>query len=219
MAVLQRFVYIREWLKFSQKNLKYKEVYRLNCALCPEKECYKGKDCLKIREDIKKLYHKDDIALIKTAAFIEANYYMEKTRIEEIIIFSEMMNYKKLGLAFCIGLENEAKDIYSIFKEHFKVYSACCKMCGIDKTKFNLENIDKSRKEVMCNPIGQASYFNSKKTDLNIIIGLCIGHDILFTEYSHAPVTTLAVKDRVLAHNPLGAIYSKYHRDKILKKK
>ena len=191
----------------------------MNCALCSEKECYKGKDCLKIKDEMKKLYQKNEITIIKNAAFIEAEYYMDKTRIEEIIIFSERMNYEKLGLAFCIGLENEAKEIYSIFKEHFKVYSACCKMCGIDKTEFDLDHIDSNRKEVMCNPIGQASYFNSKKTHLNIIIGLCIGHDILFTEYSNAPVTTLAVKDRVLAHNPLGAIYSKYHRNKISKKK
>ena len=31
-----------------------------------------------------------------------------------------------------------------------------------------------------------------------------MGHDLLFTEHSHAPVTTLVVKDRILAHNPLG---------------
>jgi len=70
----------------------------------------------------------------------------------------------------------------------------------------------------MCNPIGQATFLNQKKTDLNIIIGLCIGHDILFSNHSKAPVTTLAVKDRVLAHNPLGAIYSHYYLNKISNK-
>jgi uncharacterized metal-binding protein len=59
---------------------------------------------------------------------------------------------------------------------------------------------------------------NNEKTDLNIILGLCIGHDTLFTKYSEAPVTTLAVKDRVLAHNPLGAIYSAYHLNKLVAK-
>jgi uncharacterized metal-binding protein len=187
----------------------------LNCALCSEKECYNGKDCLEIKEEIKKLYQEHEISLIKTAAIIESKYYMKKTRLEEIILFSKKMNYKKIGLAFCVGLEKESREIYSIFKEHFKVYSICCKICGIDKTEFELEKIDKYRNEAMCNPIGQASFLNRKKTDLNIIIGLCIGHDMLFTEYSKAPVTTLAVKDRVLAHNPLGAIYSNYYRDKI----
>jgi uncharacterized metal-binding protein len=187
----------------------------LNCALCSEKECYNGKDCLESKEEIKKLYQEHEISLIKTAAIIETKYYMKKTRVEEIILFSKKMNYKKIGLAFCVGLEKESKEIYNIFREHFKVYAACCKICGIDKTEFELEKIDKNHNEAMCNPIGQASFLNGKKTDLNIIIGLCIGHDILFTEYSKAPVTTLAVKDRVLAHNPLGAIYSNYYRDKI----
>ncbi len=191
----------------------------LNCALCTEKECYNGKDCLKNRDEIKNIYNEHEISIIKTAAHIEAEYYMKKTRIEEIILFSESMNYKKIGLAFCFGLENESKEIFSIFKEHFKVYSTCCKICGIDKTEFELDKIDDNRYEAMCNPIGQASYLNRENTDLNIIIGLCIGHDIVFTEHSQAPVTTLVVKDRVLAHNPLGAIYSKYYLNKISHKK
>ena len=191
----------------------------MNCAVCPEKECRNGKDCLKLAEEMKELYGEREISLIKAAAFIEAEYYMKKTRIEEIILFGEKMGYKKIGLAFCIGLEKESREIYSIFKDHFKVYSTCCKVCGIDKTEFDLDKIDKTRDETMCNPIGQASFLNKKKTDLNIIIGLCIGHDILFTEHSETPVTTLAVKDRVLAHNPLGAIYSNYYRNKLNKSK
>jgi uncharacterized metal-binding protein len=191
----------------------------LNCAVCPEKECRNGKDCLKLAEEMKELYGEREISLIKAAASVEAEYYMKKTRIEEIILFGEKMGYKKIGLAFCIGLEKESREIYSIFKEHFKVYSTCCKVCGIDKTEFDLDKIDKTRDEIMCNPIAQASFLNKKKMDLNIIIGLCIGHDILFTEHSEAPVTTLAVKDRVLAHNPLGAIYSNYYRNKLNKSK
>jgi uncharacterized metal-binding protein len=48
------------------------------------------------------------------------------------------------------------------------------------------------------------------KTELNVVVGLCVGHDTLFTKHAAAPVTTFAVKDLVLAHNPLGAIYSGY---------
>ncbi len=191
----------------------------MNCAVCQEKECRNGKDCLKLAEEMKELYGEREIPLIKAAASVEAEYYMKKTRIEEIILFGEKMNYKKIGLAFCIGLEKESRKIYSIFKEHFKVYSVCCKMCGIDKTEFDLDKIDKTSYEAMCNPVGQASFLNEKETDLNIIVGLCIGHDILFTEHSEAPVTTLVVKDRVLAHNPLGAVYSNYYLNKLTKSK
>jgi len=188
----------------------------LNCASCPHKDCYDGKDCLDSKEEITKLYTEQDINLLKTSTSIESIYYMEKTRLEEIILFSEIMNYEKIGMAFCLGLEEESRIIHSIFKKHFKVYSVCCKVCGIDKSDFDLEKIEKNRKDSMCNPIGQAWFLNKKKTDLNIIIGLCMGHDLLFTEHSHAPVTTLVVKDRILAHNPLGAVYSKYYRNKLL---
>ena len=59
----------------------------------------------------------------------------------------------------------------------------------------------------MCNPIAQAVLLNEQKTQLNIVVGLCVGHDSLFYKYSDAMVTTLITKDRVLAHNPAGAVY------------
>ncbi|WP_274596750.1 DUF1847 domain-containing protein [Desulfurobacterium thermolithotrophum] len=52
---------------------------------------------------------------------------------------------------------------------------------------------------------------------MNVIVGLCIGHDMLFQMHSRAPVTTLIVKDRVLAHNPVGALYSNYYKRKLIK--
>ena len=60
---------------------------------------------------------------------------------------------------------------------------------------------------IMCNPILQAKILNNEKTDLNVIIGLCVGHDSLFYKYSDALCTTLVTKDKVLAHNPVGALY------------
>jgi len=59
----------------------------------------------------------------------------------------------------------------------------------------------------MCNPVMQAKYLNKNKTDLNVLIGLCVGHDSLFYKYAEAPVTTLVSKDRVLAHNTAAALY------------
>ena len=67
--------------------------------------------------------------------------------------------------------------------------------------------------ESSCNPLLQAEIFNTIKTDFNIIIGLCIGHDMLFTKYSKAPVTTLIVKDRYSGHNPVISLYSRYYKD------
>jgi uncharacterized metal-binding protein len=72
---------------------------------------------------------------------------------------------------------------------------------------------DPSKFEAACNPIVQAKLLNDARTDINIIVGLCVGHDMLFTMNSKAPVTTLIVKDRLLGHNPVIALYSGYHKD------
>jgi uncharacterized metal-binding protein len=40
--------------------------------------------------------------------------------------------------------------------------------------------------------------------------------DTLFIKYSQAPVTVFAVKDSMLAHNPLGAIYPGHYFSKRL---
>jgi len=69
----------------------------------------------------------------------------------------------------------------------------------------------------MCNPIAQAFVLNDEKSEFNIVMGLCVGHDSLFLKYSNAPCTVLAAKDRLLGHNPLAAIYTvdNYYRSLI----
>ena len=202
----------------------------MNCANCREKACAKGKDCTEIAEEAKMAYE-EDAGVLKSlcvSACIESRYYMKKTRIEELILYAHEMGYTKMGVAFCIGLGTEAEKLCTILSQHFEVASVCCKVCGIDKSHYELERLHNDKTvheeivteteqevEAMCNPIGQALILNREKTELNVILGLSIGHDILFTRYSVAPVTTFAVKDRVLAHNPLGALYSGYYLNRL----
>ncbi len=189
----------------------------MNCALCNIKLCYNGKNCTDIINNVKNYYEdEENNKIMNVASTIEALHYMKATRLEEVILFSKEMSYKHLGIAFCVGFSEEAKVLEEILNKHFAVSSVCCKVCGIDKKTYNLKQIDEHRFEAMCDPIGQAEILNKENTDLNIITGLCIGHDILFTKYSHAPVTTLIVKDRVLSHNPAGALYSGYYKKKFL---
>ena len=185
----------------------------LQCAQCESKECRDGKDCFSKGSNHKQLYQDSDIAkLHKAASAIEASYYGKETRLGEIILFAKQLQYKRIGLAFCIGLSEEAKVIEEILSKHFEVVSVCCKVCGIDKKDFDLPQILSENKEVMCNPAGQAQLLNDAGTQLNVLCGLCVGHDAILAKVSEAPVTTLIAKDRVLAHNPAGAIYSRYIR-------
>lgn len=107
--------------------------------------------------------------------------------------------------------------IKQILSEHFDVVSVCCKASGIEKETFDLEQIRSDTSELMCNPAGQADMLNRAATELNIVCALCVGHDAIFSMVSKAPVTTLIVKGRVPAHNPVAAVYCQYVRRRMLK--
>lgn len=135
------------------------------------------------------------------------------TRIERTAEYARLRGYKKLGLAFCAGLLKEAELLTNyLLNELFDVTAVCC-MCGaISSDDIRLPEEDKvapaGSRQAMCNPITQALVLNSENCDFNIILGLCVGDDTLFIQHSEAPVTLLAAKDRDLAHNPLGALYT-----------
>jgi uncharacterized metal-binding protein len=134
-----------------------------------------------------------------------------KTRIVEIYEFAEKMNYKRLGLAFCAGLAREAGIVAEILEARgFEVVSVLCKAGRTSKDRIGIKDAEKiyqGTEEAMCNPIFQAKLLNHAKTDFNVLMGLCVGHDSIFFKYAEAPTTVLAVKDRVTGHNPLAAIY------------
>jgi uncharacterized metal-binding protein len=135
-----------------------------------------------------------------------------KPRIIETIEFAHKMSYQRLGFVFCIGLRKEAKVVEKLFaSEGFEVVSAVCKLGRTPKESIGVQDDQKIRIgsfESMCNPIAQAFVLNEEKTEFNIVMGLCVGHDSLFLKYSNAPCTVLAAKDRLLGHNPLAAIYT-----------
>ena len=185
----------------------------LACAICAVKECYRqGLDCFRGLGNPTSVLDEEDRKVLECAAAVESTTYCQATRIEELLDFSARMGYRRLGIAFCIGLAEEARALHQILAGRFAVFSVCCKVCGMDKEKMGLPQIRENSRETMCNPVGQALLLASENTQLNIIVGLCLGHDILFTRHSQAPVTTLIVKDRVLAHNPAGALYSGYYK-------
>ncbi len=184
------------------------------CASCNTKECRNGRDCFGAAGRHREFYADETISrLHKASSAVEARHYCKEPRLRETMIFAGALGCRKLGLAFCVGLEAEAKIIAEIFSQQFEVVSVCCKVCGLPKSEFGLEQIHADKPaEIMCNPAGQAELLNGAGTDLNVICGLCVGHDAIFSMGSKAPVTTLIAKDRVLAHNPIGAVYSQYIR-------
>ena len=191
------------------------------CALCEDRECYQGKDCFGMQEESRRAFGEnlEDTHLSRVATSIESDGYMRWCRVQEVVEFARRMGYTHIGIAFCVGMVNEARAMQKILEsEGFRVSSVCCKMGGIEKSELDFKHLREGRYEAICKSIGQALLLNKAGTDLNLIVGLCVGHDILFTKYSEAPVTTVVVKDRVLAHNPAGALYSNYYARNIFNK-
>jgi uncharacterized metal-binding protein len=134
-----------------------------------------------------------------------------KPRIVEIIEFARKMNYQRVALVFCIGLRREASVVHEIFEgQGLEVISVVCKVGRVPKEAIGLSDDQKvapGSHESMCNPILQALIANRHKSQFNVLLGLCVGHDSLFFRHADAPTTVLAVKDRLLGHNPLAAVY------------
>ena len=177
----------------------------------------------KILESVEKQYDTQPElrALAIASAQTEASGYMRRTRIEDIMDFARRIGAKKIGIAHCIGLIEEARIAAEIFMAGgFEVQSVCCKVGSIPKEKVGLTDEEKVRPgtfEPLCNPVAQAALLANVGTQLNVVIGLCVGHDSLFFVHSKAPVTVLVAKDRVLGHNPVAALYTAHSYYKRLK--
>ncbi|AIF52432.1 DUF1847 domain-containing protein [Pelosinus sp. UFO1] len=209
---------------------KEKELSHLSCTDCSIYNCKSRSKqfpgfCLTtkdneghlIADDIEEIkFHlqgdEQDAVVARASAQVEGLFYGKLTRVEEIIEFANRINAKKIGIATCAGLIEEAKIFAEILKaKGLDSYSAICKVGSVDKAEIGILEEHKIRPgthESMCNPILQARILNYQKTDLNVVVGLCVGHDSLFTKYSDALVTTLVTKDRVTGHNPVAALYT-----------
>ena len=152
------------------------------------------------------------------AAEVETEHYCNAGRVEEMIYFAEKIGAKKIGIATCVGLLREAGIFARIMRSHgFEVVGIGCKAGAYPKEKMGIDKRCEVTGKNICNPILQAKFLNQQKTDLNVVIGLCVGHDSLFYKYSDAYVTTLIAKDRVTGHNPAAALYnaSSYYKNKL----
>lgn len=162
----------------------------------------------------------DNRKIMIASAEVEYEGYYQWTRVQEIMEFANKIGAKRIGIANCIGLINEARIFARILRSNgFEPYSVICKVAGQAKSSMGIPAQCESIGVAMCNPIMQARLLNEAHTDLNVVIGLCVGHDSLFYKYSDAYVTTLVTKDRVTGNNPAAALYTanSYYKKKFFK--
>jgi uncharacterized metal-binding protein len=142
------------------------------------------------------LYTESDLQMMRIA---EEARIPGKNRVEEIKNFARLAGYKRIGIAYCVALREEASKLKDMLASEFEVYSIDCFKDRIPSS----EMLGDNTRGISCNPAGQAAFLNENNTELNISFGLCMGHDIIFNQKSKAPVTTLIVKDREHKHNPI----------------
>ncbi len=186
------------------------------CAQCQVKGCSKplalgdnvvlpaGCPTLKLRqEDIIGKYTSDpdEFNMARSSAICSPDH--TEHRLAKTMRFAKMCGFDHLGLAFCNTLSKEAEAVAAVLvKNGFKLDSANCKVGRENREKLGAY----TSKNPMCNPICQAELLNEAGTQLNIVLGLCVGHDSLFIKHSKAPVTVLACKDHVYDNAPLRAL-------------
>ena len=138
--------------------------------------------------------------LLEVARSVEMDGYGVWPRVRELIEFAKRLDAKRIGVAFCAGLRKETDSLARILESHgFEMASVACTVNS------------------GCNPVGQAHVLNAQEVDIAVVMGLCLGHDMLFHRYVRAPVTNLVVKDRVTCHNPAAPLLSLYWQDRLAK--
>jgi len=142
------------------------------------------------------LYSNTDIQILRQA---EDSLNTKIDRVYEIIEYAKEAKINKIGIANCTTFIKEANQLEGLLtNEGFSVEKVHCKY---GKVQFN--ELVPGYNGISCNPAGQAKYLEDKGTELNIMMGLCLGHDMIFNSKSKAPVTPLLVKDRKLNHHTL----------------
>ncbi len=187
-----------------------------DCLACDYKKCLQGELCeLAGSALFSPTADRETERILEASLDISSEEDRTLCRLSELIYFCLEMRYQHIGVAYCIDLQEPAEILVRVLRRFFQVYPVSCKIGGMvfstDLTGPPGGEESKSVPSIACNPRGQAEVLNRLGTDMNVIVGICIGADCIFSRFSDAPVTTLFVKDRSLANNPIGAVYSDYY--------
>ena len=148
------------------------------------------------KKTISELYDGRSLGMMQTA---EDAFERGANRVKEIKNFARQAGVKRIGIAHCVSFPKETKAVENFLSDEFEVFCVDCKVGHVSKQ----EMLGCEGKGFMCNPAGQAEYLKENQTELNISMGLCVGHDMIFNTKSDSPVTVLIVKDQAHRQNPM----------------
>lgn len=176
----------------------------MNCTVCSQHSCRRlepcGGEAFDRLEALEAYKESSSQAIVQASAVLVDGRAGELSRWEEILEFFTHRGYRRLGLAYCWGLEGWAKALVQQLKvKGIPVSAVSCTVGAHSQTQINESS---PLAGVSCNPISQARQLMAEGVDFALQVGLCLGHDILFTREFKGDQTTLVVKDRKWAHQP-----------------
>ncbi|MDD2458566.1 MAG: DUF1847 domain-containing protein [Eubacteriales bacterium] len=179
----------------------------MDCTKCVSKGCRTSVPCQDNKSEYLDLYQDDAIRPVTTAAssLVDNGRAGNLSRLQEIIEYMHGMGYRKVGVAYCYGMEKDA----SLLRQQLSAAGFVAHMvsCTVDRVLETEVDLTKSKPVVSCNPLGQAAQLNRLGVEFTLLMGLCLGHDILLQKNLAMDFTTFVVKDRVFQHNPIQALY------------
>jgi uncharacterized metal-binding protein len=173
-----------------------------DCLACRNRVCLEGFSCpyLEIPSPVDRT--PETTAMLESAWDVALEDERALCRVAELVYFALEAGYQRLGVAFCEDLREPARILTEVLRRFFEVVAVGCRLGGDEAAP-------------ACDPARVARYLNSRNTELNVLVGFCVGSDCVFNQESQAPVTTVFVKDKSLANNPIGAVYSHYYLEDI----
>jgi len=186
----------------------------VDCIACEHKLCERGDGCpfAGLLAALPVVAEPEAARIAEVAWRIAGCQRPVLSRLSELTRFCVEMGYERVGIAYCLEMQESAEVLARVLRRFVKVYPVCCKVPGEGAPDGLAAPVDSAGPRgggsAPCNPQGQAEMLNRLKSELNVLVGLCTGMDCIFTRCSSAPATTLFVKDRALANNPVGAVHS-----------
>ena len=90
--------------------------------------------------------------IMVASAEVEYEGYCQWTRVQEIMEFARKIGAKKIGIANCIGLINEARIFAKILRANgFEAYAISCKVAGKAKSSIGIPSKCEEIGAAMCN--------------------------------------------------------------------
>jgi uncharacterized metal-binding protein/predicted Fe-Mo cluster-binding NifX family protein len=191
----------------------------LDCLSCTDRTCLSGSRCPLLPRRSGRLPRAEWRRILEATADISSERERVLCRLSELVYFGLETGCRRLGLAFCWDLLEPARILAGVLRRFFEVVPVGCRVGGTpDGLASGLSGGGGARDRLpACDPVGQARALAAASCQLNVTVGLCVGADCLFSKASKTMVTTLVVKDRSLAHNPVAALYSeRYLKEALL---